>query len=262
MTAPLASAGDWDDWIRSVYGDRADLARPVGVLHVTAVWRAPEGGLVTLKILPETPKSATDARALSLARARADAIVTSGRILREEPTLTHATHGPEAERAGLAAWRRERLGRASPARSVVLSSGRDLDPAHPLFRAAVDPVVFTGEEGARNLKGGGVGVVGHPEPSLRAAIDWLQDQGLRNVSIEVGPTTALGLYREPFRVDELMLSIFEERDLAPPVRGAPFLDPTDLEAHLRRAAPPAAVREPSGLWRFERHVRPVVPSAP
>ncbi len=261
-TAPQTAgptASDWDAWVRGVYGADADLARPVGVLHVTAVWRSPEGPYVTLRILPETPGSPTDRRVLSLARARVDAIVTSGRILREEPRMTHASLVPSPEDAGLAAWRRERLGKAAPPRSVVLTSGRGLDLAHPLFRSAPGAIVFTGEETARALepegRDAGVEVVGHPEPGLRQAIDWLEGRGMTDVSIEVGPSTALHLYDEPLRIDELMLSVHEEEELAASVRGPLFLDAAVLAQRLRREGEPHASREPSGRWRFERHLR-------
>ncbi len=246
----------WQEWIRSVYG--ADLAEPAGVLHVTAVWGAPDGRLVTLKILPETPASPGDRRALGLARARVDAIVTSGRILREEPGLTHAFVADDAECAGLAAWRREVLGKTAAPRSLVLTSGRDLDLAHPLF-AAPGAVVFTGEEAAARLAPAagsrGVEVVGHPRPGLRAALTWLRARGLRDVTVEAGPTTSLGLYDEPACVDELMLSVFEQPRLAAAIQGPPFLEPRRLEALTRLAHAPHRSTEPSGRWRFERRLR-------
>ncbi len=255
----MHDAAGWDEWIRALYGDAAALARPAGVLHVTAVWQAPDAArLVTLRILAETPRSAYDARALGLARARSDAIVTSGRILREEPDLTHAPLVPEAEAAGLAAWRRERLGKPAPTRSLVLTSGRGLDLEHPLFRAAPGALVFTGEAAARALaapaRRAGVEVVGHPEPGLRAALDWLEAHGLPDVAVEAGPSTALELYRPPLRVDELMLSVFEEPGLPAPVRGGDFLAPAELDRLLPRAGRATERREPSGRWRFERRL--------
>ena len=65
------------------------LDRALGVLHVAAVWETPDGRYRTLRVGEGAIRSASDAVVLSAARARADAIVTTGRILRDEPELMH-----------------------------------------------------------------------------------------------------------------------------------------------------------------------------
>ena len=82
-----------------------------GVVHVTALWAPPEGERRTLLIGEHSPKSDHDFFSLNLARARADAILVTGKILREEPTLRYDLQGAGELPAALAAWRRERAAR-------------------------------------------------------------------------------------------------------------------------------------------------------
>ncbi len=242
--------------IRELYGSDA-LGEP-GVLHVAAVWREPWGRLVTLRIREETPASESDHFVLRLARARADAILTSGRILREEPGLSHGLDGPGAE--ALAQWRRRRLGRADPPWSVVLSSGRDLDLDHPLFAGPTRPMIFTGAPGAARLgdaaRGRGIEVVAHAAPDLRVALEYLgRERGLRTRVIEAGPSTARAAYAAPPLLDELMLSVFEEPALDAAVRGPDFVPAAELARLLAPAAPARTRREASGRWSFQRLLR-------
>ena len=67
--------------LEALYGVR-ELPRAAGVLHVAAVWAERPDRLTVLEITAQTPKSDDDAFALSLARARADAVLTTGAILR------------------------------------------------------------------------------------------------------------------------------------------------------------------------------------
>jgi hypothetical protein len=130
-------------------------------VHVTAVGRttarreavgSERATLETIAIGPHSPKSATDFFLLNLARARADAIVTTGKILRDEPAVEHRLQGADGEPAALAAWRRERLGKREPPCSVVLTTGREIDLFHPLFRSAPRVIILTGESAAGALR--------------------------------------------------------------------------------------------------------------
>ncbi len=135
-----------------------------------AVYRPRPGAFRVLRITPETPKSAYDQFSLMVARARADAILTSGRNLRLEPTGTHVLSGPGTLPAALAAWRQERLGKTSPPHLLVLTRGEDLDLDHPALKIPARVFIFTGEEAAFTLESRaadrGIEVVGVPDPSL------------------------------------------------------------------------------------------------
>ncbi len=245
----LPSAGDAEAVeaaARALYGRSPGPAR--GVLHVVAVWRPPSGPLRVIRVGPESPKSAVDFFALNLARARAGAVVATGRILREEPELRYDLPGPGALPGGLLDWRLRVAGLAGPPRVVVLTSGRELDFSHPAFSSWARPVIFTGEQAAARLSAPeGVEVVGHPEPSLAAAVGWLRGQGADGISIEAGPSTAMALYRGQ-GVDELMLSIYEG-PLASELVGGEFLTEAALEARFETLGG-AAVEEESGRWCF------------
>jgi riboflavin biosynthesis pyrimidine reductase len=248
----MQEASDCARRIREIYGD--DLASEVGVLHVTSAWRAPGGELFVLRIGPGAPRSETDAFALAVARARADAIVTTGRILREEPGLSHAL--PPALRE----WRREVLGKAEPPWSAVLSSGRDLDLGHPLLRGGSRAAVFTSQAAAASLAAragaSGLEVAGVAQPGLRELLAWLaRERGCASVAVEAGPGTALSLYQEPLALDELMLSLYLEPALPEPACGPRFLPLERLEALLAPASEPFDSRQKAGRWLFKRYRR-------
>lgn len=225
------------------------------MLHVAAVWRPPGGDLTNIAIVPEGPRSATDAFVLGLARARADAIVTTGACLRAEPGLRHAL----ADTAQ-AAWRRERLGRRSPPLSVVLTRGPSLDLRHVLFEAPA--LVFTGESAAPQLVrrarelGLALEVVGREPCDLAALMQHLRvERGLETIDVEAGPRTAATLYAAPGRVDELLLSVFCEPRLAPAAQGGAFVPESRIEAVLGPPLHEISRDEQSGRWIFRRYRR-------
>ena len=248
-----ATADETQARIESLFGE--PLCDPPGVLHVTAVWQERADRLVTLRIGPDSPASETDFFSLELARARSDAIVTTGRILREEPEVAHLLS------PGLAAWRRARRGLHEPPVSVVLTGRDDLDLEHPLLASAARAIVVapTAAAGALAARAGDA----HPQlelaardaPGLRDTIDFLQqDRGLASVCIEAGPSTSLGLYDSPLRVDELMLSVFCGGALADGVAGGEFVSPSRLAADFEERHR-SERRERSGPWVFRRLVR-------
>ncbi len=240
-----------------------DPAGARGVLHVCSAARFAQGALRVLRIGPESPASERDRLALGAARARADWILATGRILRAEPELTHALHPSPARAAALAAWRRDCVGRARPPRSAVLTRGAGLDPAHPLF-AAREPVLLLVPRGCagalpRALRGR-CEVAELAQPGIRGALAALAERTLRarpdapTLLVEAGPATAAALYRAPCRVDELLLSVCEAA-LAPE-HGAGALPPEPRLAAL--LGPPRFVshsREASGDWSFLRYRR-------
>jgi riboflavin biosynthesis pyrimidine reductase len=237
----------------------ADPARGGGVLHVASVWRDEAGVDRVLRIGPDTPRSRHDRFLLALARARAEAIVTTGKILREEPALTHGPVGPAPLRQALAAWRRERLALEPRPFLLVLSSGRDLDPAHPAFHGPTRPLLFVPDAAARTLRGRfaetAVEIASARAPSLQLALDQLRRLGARRITIEAGPTTANALYDAPVAVDELWLTSYRGPRPDPTVIGEPLTDEGRRAAALPHASTPALREEPSGPWSFARRWR-------
>lgn len=245
-----------EDRIAALYGD-AVLPCDAGVVHVAAVWAAADDRYVVLRIGPHSPKSAADAFALALSRARADAILTTGAILRAEPTMTVAHAGPLA--APLLRWRAEVLGRSRAPALVVLTRG-DLDLGHPALHGDSPAWIVTGAQGAARLRptlaGSGVHLVELSVPGASAAIAWARRSlGARTVSVEAGPTAALPLYRgDAPLVDELLLSVVRDRPL-PAACGGPFLSPAEVRALMGQCLADTVVDEPSGQWRVQRWVR-------
>ena len=232
----------------------------VGVLHGLALWKGPSGPPRILRIDENTPKSETDRFVLHLARARADAIVTSGSILRAEPDLTHEIgHGATMQHE-LGAWRREMRDRDEPPLSLVLTRGNNIDLAHPFFTGPAQKILYTGKEAAKALQGPagerGVRVVGRPSPSLRDAIAWLRTEaGAQRVTLEVGANASRALYQKPLGVDELWLSLYEETSLDEAHRGEVFIELEELGRLLPPTSPGVLRREASGAWRFRRFRR-------
>jgi riboflavin biosynthesis pyrimidine reductase len=251
--------------ILALFGDA--LLEPAGVLHVVAVWRGARPGdpLRVLRIAKRTPRSDTDQFALAVARARADAIVTTGKVLRDEPALTHALPGPDEVARGLAAWRARCLRRSAPPLSVVLSARADLDLDHPLFRAGAPVVLYTSVGAARELRSRararGVELIARERPGLRDAIAHLREtRGAATVTVEAGPSSAAALYADAPAVDELMLSVFEEAKLPDEVLGAPLIESRRLAQLFDRTSPPREVLESSGRWTFQRLWRSASPT--
>lgn len=231
------------------------LPSDAGVLHVVATWFDGQAHRV-IRIAPQSPKSETDFFVLSLARARADLILTTGRILRHEPELTYSL--PPRWAAGMQRWRAEVLGRTAPPRVAVLTSGRDLDPEHPALHGWATPVIVTTSDATRALASrlpGHVDVIGLESTAPREVIDWARVDGARTISIEAGPSTARALYAEEPLVDELSWSQFLEPELPSSLRGGVLFERAPGTAELRRTAAPLERTENSGQWRFSRFRR-------
>jgi riboflavin biosynthesis pyrimidine reductase len=242
---------------RALLGD--DPARAGRVLHVASVWRDERGASRVLRIGPKAPKSRHDTFLLSLARARAEALVSTGRILREEPALTHGLRGPPELRAALAAWRRERLVLAHEPWLLVLSSGQALDPMHPAFHGPARPLLFVPSAAAAALRelfaATDVRIASAAQPNVRLALDHLRRLGARRITLEAGPTTARALYDDPARIDELWLTTYAGPPPPSEVIGEPFVAGERLAAVLPEASEPCEREEASGTWRFERRWR-------
>ncbi|MBW2244727.1 MAG: hypothetical protein JRH01_22325 [Deltaproteobacteria bacterium] len=244
--------GSVEEKLEEVLGGAAPAA--ASVLHVAALSAAGE----VLRIQHDTPRSEFDFFLLNASRARSDAILTTGRILREEPELQHEIQGAPDDVEALLDWRKRDLRKDEPPFLIVLSSGRDIDPHHPAFAASTRAVLYTAEARVATLRRalpGEVKVFGDPTPSLRRALAFTRKElGAQAVSIEAGPSTALSLYDDPLQIDELWLSEYLEEELADGLRGPRFLASSALDSLL-----PTRSRmehaQASGRWRFTRRSR-------
>ncbi len=247
-----------NDKLREMYG--VDLGGRNGVVHVAAVWAEPGGGLVTLRINADTPRSGHDFFALNATRARADAIVLTGKILRDEPVLSLDPQGPGRTAAALRQWRRRFAGLTEPPVILVLTGGRDLAIDHPIWAGEARFAIYTTTEAAARLRppcaSRGIAVVSDPAPDLLSAITYLRDSlSCRTIAIEAGPSTANTLYRDPLTVDELVLSIFDGDTIPESVRGPAFVPLSRIEEVMSASGPGYSAAEESGSWRHFRFVR-------
>ena len=231
------------DLVRELYGVELDeLARSTGVVHVTAVWGDPAGGHTVLRINEDTPKSETDYFVLRLVRARADAIVATGRILRDEPEVIFDLAGTHGD--ALATWRKDELGKTDRPTVAILTSGRHVDFDHPAF-AACSMLLYS----ASPIEAPeGVEVVHDPEASVERLVSHLRTRGSKTISIEAGPSTARSLYEAPM-IDELLLSVLDAPSIPESVVGGAFFDEATLSADLERRHE-ATVDD----WRFSRWI--------
>lgn len=253
----LADADAVDRAIETLYGTQY---LGTGVLHVTSVWRKDPDTHLSIRIGPESPTSDIDQLALQLARARADAIVTTGRILRLEPDLNHSIQGPGRLPQGLADWRTKRMGKHKPAASLVMTSGRDLPLGHPIFKGPGRVLIYTDSKGAWNVESraadAGVEVVADDSPTPQKAIDVLRAQlGCATISIEAGPTVSRRLYEPPMKVDELLLSVYRGSNLSPKARGLRHIPPRDLERLMTRVSGPFVDADQEPHWEFHRYLK-------
>jgi riboflavin biosynthesis pyrimidine reductase len=192
--------------LERIYGG-GDFSGPGGVLHAVAVCRDNGGGLSVLRTeAAGVPTSADDRLVLGVARARADAIVTTAANLRAEPRLSHRLHRDNLTCRALSEWQ----GRRS-CQVLVLTASGDLPLDHQVLAETPAPVIVTGSAGAELLRQRGFDssrIEVREQPSLRDTIALAQKSyGADTVLVEAGPSTARELYTHPILSDELMLSI-------------------------------------------------------
>ena len=255
MPAPLVEltdASSVDRAARALFGSRLDT-RPA-VSHSAAVWRADENAPVTsIRINEHSPKNDLDFLSLNIGRARADGIIITGKILRDEPKLTYDLHADPRWNDALVNWRERRWGLFEPPWLLILSSGRDLDFEHPVFNGGVRPLIFTSDHAAsRKLAAAPCPVVADAAPDIRRAIKHLQvTRECECVSIEAGPSTARPLYDDPQVVKELLLSVYLEKSLDERAQGAPLAKLSDFRKAFRTET--SATHSGHGQhWSFHR----------
>lgn len=233
---------DVDALCRALYGEV--LGPAVGVQHVCAV--AAEGEAAPSRVLridAHAPKSPWDFFALQLSRARADLVLLTGAILRAEPELSYGFDGAVGE--ALRRWRRERLGKDAPPELWVLSSGRQLDPGHPVFRGEWPAFLVTDAAGAERCPALAALEV-HPLhlPAVLAM------RGERSLSLEAGPATVAPLYEQQ-APDEVLLSRFCEALPEEYLVGPALPSPRTFAVRYPNGSGPRVHREESGTWEFQ-----------
>lgn len=242
---------------QAIYGPLTSL--PTGVIHIVSAIRPTglasrrtDGRLHVIKIQAGAPQSSTDSFVLHFWRAHYDAILTTGQILRAEPTLRYGLS------TGLTRYREQVLGKSGNVRCAILTRGLQLSAEHPVFREtdAIELLVLTQPQNVAELRevlGNRAEVVGLPQLDARAALDFLQRTGSTTIGVEAGPSVAGTLYGADSRVEHLMLSICEAQQPEHVVGGA-LPEDTELFAGLRLIS--EAVREEeSGRWRFQHWQR-------
>jgi riboflavin biosynthesis pyrimidine reductase len=265
---------------RTLFGE-VDWSAAGGVIHVVAIAEAPR---VVLAIGAHSPVSATDRFVLGFVRARSDAIVTTGAILRSEPELVHRFSEDPDEEQALADWRLLTLGGSSAPELIVLSRSGELSAAHPAIRFASSGFVWTSERGRARLGArlgalevvvaDQTGVAGSGTNVARALAFARSRSGIETLALEAGPNTAHRLYLRSEEldvegdregsgnskevlgpgVDELILSRFGGR-LDPRAIGPRFIAQEQIDALFSQPLSEVRVEEASGPWRFERYRR-------
>ena len=251
----LSDAASVDRAARVLFGSALD-SRPL-VSHSGAVWNDPESELLTtLRIGEYQPKSDLDFLALHIGRARADAIIITGKILRDEPALHYDLRADPRWGDALVEWRERRWGLWEPPWLLILTGSGQLDFAHPAFHGWARPVIFTSDQTAeRKLADSPVPVVADDEPDIRKAIHHLHAaRDCQCVSIEAGPSTAVSLYERPTAVNELLLSVYLGKTLDDRAKGSPLIELPRLRRRFRSETS-ATHRCQGQHWSFHRFRR-------
>jgi riboflavin biosynthesis pyrimidine reductase len=246
----------------AIYGELSPA--PTGVIHTVSAVRtrasasqhSPLGQLHVIKIEEAAPKSSSDFFVLNLWRVHCDAILTTGQILRAEPTLSYAQQGPLA--LGLTYYREQVLGKTGVTKCAILTRGSQLPAEHPVFResSGLQLLVLTHPQHVAELQRlleDRVEVVGLAQLDARGALDFLKRTGAHTIGVEAGPSVAGTLYAAPAVVEHLMLSICEAPIEARSVGGALPVD-EELFAGLRLVSEVTRTEE-SGEWRFQHWQR-------
>jgi len=249
----IASGDDVRAFVARAFG--GDLATDAGTIHTAAIWDGPHGPRV-IAIGPHAPASQTDSFLLHLSRARADVILTTGKILRNEPTLAHDLGVAAGFADALLDYRKRHVGKPKRARVVVLTSG-DIDFTHRALHGWAEPWVFVPATARRELDERasmhGVKLVRFPVLDLESALSALADDGATTISIEAGISTTSSRYANGWGFDELVLSRYVEPSIDSRAIGSAFPERAELERIYGAPTAQFDVTEPSGAWSVERY---------
>lgn len=268
-TSAALKAADLYSLLEEVYG-AVDWRAASGVLQVTAIAAADRA---TIALGPEAPASALDRIVLGFARARAEALVTTGSILRAEPKLVHRYAEDPTRDEQWQAWREATLGWNGAPGLILLSRSGDFPLGHPAIESATSGFVWT-SKATRDRLGPRLGalevVVAEStggESGLSGALAFARARhGLSSIAIEAGPSATRGIYEPPatppetgqntgparVAVDELLLSLYDGA-LADAARAAKFASEAEVSAAGLQRVRTYKKKEPSGSWTFERY---------
>jgi riboflavin biosynthesis pyrimidine reductase len=248
----LTDSASVDRAARALFGSRLDT-RP-GVSQSFAAWRETQDApLTAININEHAPKSELDWLALHISRARADGIVITGKILRDEPELTYDLRADPRWGDALLQWRERRWGLLEPPWLLVLTASGEIDFSHPVFHGWCRPMVFTNDRTAtRKLAAAPCSVVSDASPDIRSAIQHLQiDRQCECISVEAGPSTSRDLYERPMLVKELLLSVYLEPTLDECAKGEPLVTLAEVR-RLFHNETSANHRDHGDHWSFYR----------
>lgn len=235
-----------------------DPAPDRGLVHVASVWESKAGPKV-LRVGAHAPRSISDFFLLHLARARADVILTTGKILRDEPELHYDLGIAAGFAPALESYRERAVGLLERPRLVVLSRGRDLDLTHPALNGWARPVLFvpasadTALDRAAEMHA--VEVRRSATLDLDRVLETLRDEGARTVTIEAGVSTTMPRYARGSGFDELLLGRYLGTAIDARAVGEPFPSLAALERYYGPPHGEFHVDEPSGPWGFARYRR-------
>lgn len=248
----LTDAASVDRAAQALFGSSFETRPAVSQSFVA--WRTAEGEpLDTILINEHSPRSDLDFLALHISRARADAIVITGKILRDEPNLSFDLRADPRWGDALLNWRERRWGLFDPPWLLILTGRGELDFDHPVFHGWARPIIFTNDRAAaRKLAAAPCPVVADEAPDIRRAIRHLQvARDCECVSIEAGPSTVRALYERPMAIKELLLSVYLEPSLDERAQGAPLISLSEVRA-LFRTETCTVHREEGRHWSFHR----------
>lgn len=248
----LTDAASVDRAAQALFGSSFETRPAVSQSFVA--WRTAEGEpLGTILINEHSPRSDLDFLALHISRARADAIVITGKILRDEPNLSFDLRADPRWGDALLNWRERRWGLFDPPWLLILTGRGELDFDHPVFHGWARPIIFTNDRAAaRKLAAAPCPVVADEAPDIRRAIRHLQvARDCECVSIEAGPSTVRALYERPMIIKELLLSVYLEPSLDERAQGAPLISLSEVRA-LFRTETCTVHREEGRHWSFHR----------
>ena len=253
----LEGAQDMAAAVERVWGDALEAR---GVIHAVEVAPEDRGRYVALAGFRRAPLSLHGAWSAALARARADAILTTAESLRRQPELDHRPRVPGLDAEPLDAWRRERLRKPQPPVSLIYAKSEAPDLDHPVFRHWTRAVIFTSRRIGWHLESRaadcGVEVVAVDDPTLEQAVEFLRHSfGAATLAIETEPAEAMELYGDAPTVDEVMLSVCRSPNLPAEAIAAPFLSAEQLVRAFPESSKPHRVRSEDGDWSFHRFRR-------
>lgn len=256
----ISQLTDAEDVAAAVERAWGDPLRARGVIHAVEVWAEDRGRYAALAGERREPLCLHGSWSHGIARARADAILTSTGRLRREPDLDHRLDATASPRRALEAWRRDVLRKPEPPVSLIFAADEAPDLDHPVFHHRARAVVYTSRRIGWHLESRaadhGVEVVAVDEPTLPQAVGFLRGAfGAATLAIETEPAEAMALYGAAPTVDEVMLSACRAPRVPADAVAAPFLTAEQLVRAFPDVSKPHRVDAGGVEWSFHRFRR-------